>query len=101
MDIYLGYKLYKNFIKKDENFANGIQNNNSTDGNVFGIVGVIYFACVLYAGYLSWTCNSASDMNIFWKIISAFIAGLLSTQYLLTYFFFKKKQCGILKSMKP
>jgi CHASE2 domain-containing sensor protein len=61
------------------------------------IYSIISFAVSVYAVYLSWSCNSAANVNVLLKVIYAFFAFIFGFLYLIFYFIFRAGTCTTLK----
>lgn len=61
------------------------------------IYSIISTAVSIYAVYLSWSCNTAADVNVLLKIIYAFFAFIFGFIYLIFYFIFRAGTCKNLK----
>ena len=61
------------------------------------IYSIISFAVSVYAVYLSWSCNTAANVNVLLKVIYAFFAFIFGFLYLIFYFIFRAGTCTTLK----
>tara|TARA_Y100000389_G_C17471316_1_gene531431 strand:+ start:852 stop:1127 length:276 start_codon:yes stop_codon:yes gene_type:complete len=63
------------------------------------IVFIIYIILVLtfgiFAGYLSWSCNSNLQYSTLPKAFFAFIAFLMNIAYVINFYFFRYDVCNI------
>jgi flagellar basal body-associated protein FliL len=55
----------------------------------------------IYAAYLSWSCNSLTNMNVFGKCFFAFFAFLWGFSYLISYVFMRWRDCAYIRENIP
>lgn len=60
---------------------------------------IVWILGGLYAGYLSWSCNTAHGFTLLVKVVSALFSFLGSWSYCLTYLFYKSWTCNPKASM--
>lgn len=61
---------------------------------------VISGLVTVYAAYLSWSCNTANNVDMVEKVIRAIFAALFSWSYLIIYFIFWRTDCNLIKTKR-
>ena len=90
MDLYSAVKLYESSSNKEK-----FDNTTSQSSSTYSIPALIVSLLIsLYAVYLSWSCNSALNMNVGLKLLYAFFAFLFGFIYLIFYLIFRAGQCN-------
>lgn len=75
---------------REERFEDDSPTKTNTSLTVVGIVwNVVLFLIGLYAGYLSWSCNSIQGYTILAKVFFSFFAFVFGTLYLVLYWIFR------------
>ena len=63
---------------------------------IFNMGFMVSFLIGIYAGYLSYTCNTKQDIDCAIKVIYAILAYIFGLFYLLYYFLFRNEYCSTL-----
>lgn len=87
-----GAKLNQANQQSAENFDESNSSNCSSMHSGFSLF--LSMLIGFFAVYLSWRCNTASDMNTFEKIIWAFLSFVFSIPFLIYYILIRSHECA-------